>query len=109
MRKFRPPTPDTLRMLGPSLRCLPNLQHSNVRGNTAEDHTPLPSDGFVFENKNVQLRDVDEREDEQEPCNNGPKQELVVVDSFEDGEGTAPTLIHGKQGLVEMLDLPRSN
>lgn len=60
----------------------------------------------MLEDLGVQVRYVDKREGHDETSNDGPEEELVVVDGAEDGEGAVPARVHGKQTAVEVLHLP---
>lgn len=90
----------------PSFHCLPDLDKTNVDDNTASDDTPLPSKTLMLEDFGVEVRDVHDGEDHDEASDNGPEEELVVVDGSEHGEGARGTLIHVEQTAMEMLDLP---
>jgi len=90
----------------PPLHCLPDLDKTNVDNHTASDDAPLPSKTLMLEDFGVEVRDVHDGEDHDEASNDGPEEELVVVDGSEHGEGARGTLVHVEQTAMEMLDLP---
>ena len=91
----------------PALESLPSLNESNVKGNASKDNTPFPRKTAVLEHLSVETGNVNQREDSEESHHYRPEQELVVVNSLEDGKGASPALIHVKQTAVEVLHFPR--
>jgi hypothetical protein len=92
--------------LEPSLASLPHLNEADIYNNTASNDTPLPCKTLVLEHLGVEVGDIHDREDHDEAGNNGPEEELVVVDGLEHREGASGTLIHVEEAAVEVLHLP---
>lgn len=63
----------------------------------------------MLKDLSVEMRNVDEREGNEETSNDGPEEELVVVNSAEDGEWALPAWVHSEETAVEVLHLPRGN
>lgn len=92
--------------LEPSLASLPHLNKDDIYNNTASDDTPLPRKTLVLEHLCVEVWDIHDREDHDKTGNNGPEEELVVVDGLEHREGAGGTLVHVEETAVEVLHLP---
>lgn len=63
----------------------------------------------MLKDSRVEVWDVDDGERSCESGNNGPEQEPIVVNGFENGKRAGKSVIHVEQAAVKVLDLPGGN
>ena len=67
-----------LRIMSP-LYQLPGFNDEHLHSQTAEDDAPLHADSLVLEHSPIQLRNIDEWEDNDKAADTSPEEELVVI------------------------------
>ncbi|GJC93041.1 hypothetical protein ColKHC_01867 [Colletotrichum higginsianum] len=85
---------------------LPGLDTDDVEEREADDDAPLPRDANVLEKGGVERRDVDDGEDGKGADDDGPEEELVVIDVLEEGELALAVGVQAEHGSAQVLELP---